>query len=233
MMSDDDGISKELLKDPEIKQAFLESLQAKTANSLAATEVEKLKLRGAGVELRAFERSELMELSKDKYHHLFPFFRPVDDSSVANCMEMLSFWSRTEPWCDMEIVFNSPGGGVLAGLALFDFIRSLSVAGHSITTHTLGHAASMAGILLQAGDTRVMGKESWLLIHEISFGAVGKIGEIEDTTEWVKGMQKRVLNIFAERSKMTVAQIEKKWKRTDWWLNSDEALKLGLIDEVR
>ncbi len=232
-MSDNDGIPKELLKDPEIRKAFLESLRAKTATSRAQTEVEKIRALGAGFELRAFERTEQQELSKDKYHRFYPFYRPVDDSSVTTCMEMLSFWSRTDPQCAIELVFNSPGGGVLAGLALFDFIRDLREKGHHITTHTLGHAASMAGILLQAGTTRVMGKEAWILIHEISFGAVGKIGEIEDTTEWVKKMQKRILNIFAERSKMTAVQIEKKWKRTDWWLDSDQALELGLIDEVR
>ena len=55
----------------------------------------------------------------------------------------------------------------------------------------------MAGILLQAGDIRIMGAESWLMIHEISFGASGKIGEIEDTVEWVKKIQERVVKIFA------------------------------------
>ena len=232
-MADDDKLSLELMKDPEIRTAFLESIRAKTAVSLAAVEVEHLKVEGAHVELRALQRAETMELSKDKYHHLYPFYRAVDEASVSNCMEMLSYWSRTEPGCSMEIVFNSPGGSVLAGLALFDFIRALSNNGHHITMHTLGYAASMAGILLQAGDKRVMGREAWILIHEISFGAVGKIGEIEDTTEWVKKMQKRTLNIFAERSKMSVAQIEKKWKRTDWWLDSAEAFKLGLIDDIR
>ena len=232
-MAENDSLDKELLKDPEIRTAFLESLRAKTTVSLAAAEVEHLKVEGAHVELRALQRAEKLELSKDKYHHLYQFYTEVNDLSVDGCMEMLSYWSRTEPGCAMEIVFNSPGGSVLAGLALFDFIRALRSEGHHVTTHTLGYAASMAGILLQAGDKRVMGQEAWVLIHEISFGAVGKIGEIEDTTEWVKKMQKRILNIFAERSKLTVAQIEKKWKRTDWWLSSDECLKAGLIDEIR
>ena len=91
----------------------------------------------------------------------------------------------------------------------------------------------MAGILLQAGTTRAMGSEAWLLIHEISFSAVGKIGEVEDTTEWVKRICKRVVKIFADRSKLSAAQIEKRWKRQDWWISSDDCLKWGLVDEVR
>jgi ATP-dependent protease ClpP protease subunit len=91
----------------------------------------------------------------------------------------------------------------------------------------------MAGILLQAGDVRIMGKESWLLIHQVSFGASGSFGEVEDTTKWVDRIQDRVLDIFASRSKMSKAQIKRKWNRTDWWISSDEALKLGFVDETR
>jgi ATP-dependent protease ClpP protease subunit len=94
-------------------------------------------------------------------------------------------------------------------------------------------AASMAGILLQAGDTRVMAKESWLMIHEASFGASGKIGDVEDTVEWVKMVQERILSIFSERSGLTKAFLKKNWQRKNWWISSDYALKLNLIDEVR
>ena len=51
--------------------------------------------------------------------------------------------------------------------------------------------------------------------------------------EWVKKIQKRILNIFAERSKMTARQIERKWHRKDWWLSSDDCLRLGFVDEVK
>ena len=46
---------------------------------------------------------------------------------------------------------------VIAGLALYDFIQTLRRKGHKVTTVSYGMAASMAGILLQAGDVRVMG----------------------------------------------------------------------------
>jgi ATP-dependent protease ClpP protease subunit len=94
-------------------------------------------------------------------------------------------------------------------------------------------AASMAGILLQAGHQRIMGRESWLMIHEASFSASGKTGDVEDTVEWVKAMQERILNIFATRSKMTKSALKRKWTRKNWWISSDEALKLGFVDEIR
>jgi ATP-dependent protease ClpP protease subunit len=93
-------------------------------------------------------------------------------------------------------------------------------------------AASMAGILLQAGDERVMGKETWVLLHEASFLAAGKIGEVDDTVEWVKKVQKRILAIFAGRSNLSRSQIERRWKRKDWWLSSTDCLKHGFVDKV-
>jgi ATP-dependent protease ClpP protease subunit len=90
----------------------------------------------------------------------------------------------------------------------------------------------MAGILLQAGDVRVMNAEAWLLVHEASFGAGGKLGEVEDTVEWVKKVSKRVKDIFAKRSNLSSSQIESRWRRKDWWIDADEALKLGFCDVI-
>jgi len=133
----------------------------------------------------------------------------------------------------MTIFFNSPGGEVVSGMNLYDFIGELRQKGHFIITATRGYAASMAGILLQAGDRRVMGKEAYLLIHEVSFSAAGSMGDVEDTVEWVKKVQNRVLDIFADRSKMSRDDIESHWKRKDWWLSSVESLEAGFVDEVK
>lgn len=185
-------------------------------------------------ELARDEKQRLhdIELSSNEYHRIYTFSGSVTDASVKLCIIRLTQWHRLYPGEPMKIVFTSGGGSVIDGMALFDYIQELRRAGHFITTATLGIAASMAGILLQAGDVRVMGKEAWLMIHEASFGAQGKTGEVEDTVEWIKKVQERVLDIFASRSSMTKAQIKSKWLRKDWWISSDEALKLGLIDEI-
>ena len=242
MAKEDDsgGFIAQMLKDPELKAAFLEKLRGEIIRTNFQSMTEEQVARSnkaqadiAEVMMRNAHREESELLSTNKFHHVYVFGTEVTADSVGRCVEQLTKWSRLEPKCAMEIVFNSPGGGVIAGMAMYDYLIYLRGLGHDITTVALGHAASMAGILLQAGTTRVIGRESWLLIHEISFAAIGKIGEIEDTTEWVKRIQKRVLDIFSQRSKMTPSQLEKRWKRKDWWLSSDECLKLGLVDEVR
>jgi len=192
--------------------------------------VVRAELSEMGLERERTKREK--ELAADEYHFTYTFNGQVSENSVRACISQLSIWSRTVPGCPMEIVFTSPGGEIISGMTLFDYIQVLRRAGHHVTTVSLGMAASMAGILLQAGSERIMGREAWLLIHEASFGAGGKIGEVEDTVKWVKAIQKRILKIFASRSNMTERQIATRWKRTDWWIDSDEALKLGFIDSI-
>lgn len=221
------------LAEAEQALAAAEASRATARKESASADYEELQLVKARFDVDREEEKRRDELAAHKYHHVYLFKGGVDDSSVTKCMEQLTTWHRNEPTCDFEIIFNSPGGGVVAGMALWDHIQYLRAAGHKITTSTVGMAASMAGILLQAGDVRIMGKESWLLIHEGSFGATGSVGEVEDTVEWVKKIGDRIADIFASRSKMSKAAIKRKWHRKDWWISSDEALKLGFVDEVR
>ena len=182
--------------------------------------------------------------ASDRYHHIYRFTEEISPQSTRLCMERLAYWDRTYPGCDIEISFSSSGGGVIEGLALFDYILYIRSLGHRVTTSALGVAASMAGILLQAGDVRVMHKEAWVAIHEISFGATGTPGQVEDTTEWIKKIQNRTVKIFVDRSvgakeagtaktALTAAYVKSHWSRKDWWLSSDECLSLGIVDIVR
>ena len=148
-------------------------------------------------------------------------------------MRRLTEWSRVDPKCSIEIVFSSPGGSIIDGFELFDFIQELRAKGHKITTGSLGMAASMAGILLQAGDVRWIGHQSWVMIHRAAFGAIGKTYEVEDEVKLVKRIEERILNIFTSRSKLTKQKLKKNWDRKDWWIDADECVELGLVDEIR
>lgn len=223
------------LHDANVVRAEEEARKFQQEGHKAEVEALNLELQNRLVRIAAdaATREEEDHLATDRYHHIYTFNGAVNDSSVRQCMTMLTNWMRKNAGCDIEIVFNSPGGSLVDGMALYDFIQLIRSKGHKVTTSTLGMAASMAGILLQAGDVRVMGSQSWLMIHEASFGAGGKIGEVEDVVEWVKMVQERILDIFAARSTMTKPQIRSKWKRKDWWLDSDAALAAGFIDEIR
>ncbi len=214
--------------------ALVRKLNAEADHALAETKIAEAQAIAAEIGQRDLERKEVDYLAGNKFHKVYAFNDTVSSSSVGACISQLNIWARTPgPKCDIEIIFNSPGGGVIDGMALYDYFQTLRRAGHKLTTVTFGMAASMAGILLQAGDVRVIGAESYVLIHEISTMAVGKIGELEDVVEFTKKIQNRVLKIFAERSHKPVSYFEKHWRRQDWWLDSAECLKLGIVDEVR
>lgn len=219
-----------------------ETEQARADARRAVAEAAKLEAEARSADISAkaaahnledAEYKRALSQAANEYHRVYVFNDQVSSASVRSCLSVLTSWHRVFPGEPMEIVFNSPGGSIIDGLALYDYIQELRRSGHHITTSSLGMAASMAGILLQAGDRRVMSRESWLLIHEAAFMTAGKFGDIEDTVGWVKRIQERVLDIFAERSKLTKTQLRNRWHRKDWWISSDEALKWGLIDEVR
>ena len=207
--------------------------EAEAVKAGAEAEIASAQARASEIQMRDLQRKEREILAENKFHHTFLFDDSVASGSVTQCMDRLNMWDRLDPGCDVEIVFNSPGGSVTQGMALYDHIQEFKRRGHRVTTVAMGMAASMAGILLQAGDVRAIGAESYVLIHEIATGAIGKIGEIEDTVTFVKMIQKRVLNIFAARSKKPASYFERHWRRKDWWLSSEDCLELGIVDEVR
>lgn len=148
-------------------------------------------------------------------------------------MSKLTQWHRLDPKCDMEVIFSSPGGSIIDGFELFDFLQEMRAQGHKVITGSLGMAASMAGILLQAGTHRWIGHQAWMMIHRAAFGAIGKTYEIEDEVKLVKRIEERCIDIFVSRSKLSKQKIKRNWDRKDWWIDADECLESGLVDEIR
>lgn len=184
------------------------------------------------IELAALKRREALAKAEAQASNIYTFYSPVDKDNCREALAELGKWSRRSPGCPITIIFNSPGGSVIDGLALYDYIQHLKRKGHHVTTIALGYAASMGGVLLQAGNKRVIGENAFVLIHEVSSGTWGKVPEMEDSINFSKRLQKRLLAILAERSKYSVQQIAQKWNRKDWWLDADEVVNLGFADEI-
>jgi ATP-dependent Clp endopeptidase proteolytic subunit ClpP len=218
---------------PAVHEANAAKAHADAEAARAVARRESAEAALAELELEAKREKRNAELASDHHHRVYRFTSEVTANSVAAACSKLSEWSRLAPGCDMEIVFSSPGGSVIDGFVLFDHMLYLRGQGHHITTGVLGEAASMAGILVQAGEHRWMGSQAWYLIHRAAFGAGGKTYVVEDQVEFVKRIEQRIINIFVARSKLTAAKIKRNWERKDYWLSSDECLEAGLVDEVR
>ena len=216
------------LKESETRRTDAEARKTEAEATKAEYDAHK-----ARIDYEKVIKNRKKELSLDEENFLYRFSGSVNESSVRKCMGKLTEWSRLDPKCEMEIVFSSPGGSIIDGFELFDFIQDLRQDGHKIITGSLGMAASMAGILLQAGDHRWIGHQCWLMIHRAAFGAIGKTYEVEDEVKLVKRIEGRILDIFTARSNLTKLKIKRNWDRKDWWIDADECQQLGLVDEIR
>jgi ATP-dependent Clp endopeptidase proteolytic subunit ClpP len=162
----------------------------------------------------------------------FFFCDGVNWETVRAAIVELNKLSRRFPKEGLTVTVNSPGGSVIAGLALYDHIRELSARGHHMTVKVRGMAASMGGILLQSGDTRVIGEEATVLIHEVSSGTMGKVSDMEDDLNRSKHLWDKLVKILAKKSRLTEDEIKKKSYKFDWWLDAEETVKLGFADKI-
>jgi ATP-dependent Clp protease protease subunit len=155
---------------------------------------------------------------------------PIDDD-VANIIQaQMLFLESVDPAKDIQIYMNTPGGGVHAGLGIYDTMQYISP---DIATICTGMAASMGAVLLTAGTK---GKRSALthsrvMIHQPMGGAQGQAIDIEITTREIVKLRKELYEIIANHTGNTFKKIEKDSDR-DYWMTANEAKEYGMIDEV-
>jgi hypothetical protein len=105
------------------------------AEQRAWAEIRKLQLETERtvLELAALRRRERDLVAEPSEARVYTFYSAVEAESVQQCMAELGQWSRRDPGAPITVIFNSPGGSVLDGLALFDYLRRLRAAGHEVT----------------------------------------------------------------------------------------------------
>lgn len=203
-----------------------------TVNAIELRRIEA-QARMAELDFQTKERECAIANATADENLSYTFAEVVSEKSVKLCLETLGNWSRRHKDKPMELILNSPGGSVIYGLALFDYIIGLRKRGHYITVVVLGYACSMGSYLLQAADRRVIGRYSMVMIHELSSAAIGSLAQIQDEAKYLKLLQSQLYDILAERSTLKLQQIKSRCARKDWWLTAEEALALGFVDEIQ
>ena len=150
---------------------------------------------------------------------------------VANIIQgQLLFLSSVDSTKDINIYINSPGGGVYAGLGIYDTMQYISP---NVATICTGMAASMAAVLMSAGEKgkRSALKHSRIMIHQPLGGVQGQASDIEITAREIKKLRDELYHILAEHTGQSFKKIEKDSDR-DYWMTAREALDYGMIDEI-
>jgi len=155
---------------------------------------------------------------------------PVNDEVANIIIAQLLFLESTDRTRDIQMYINSPGGGVYAGLGLYDTMQFVTP---DIATICTGMAASMAAVLMAAGapEKRSALKHSRIMMHQPSAGAAGQASDVEITVNEVRKIKHELYEILSNHTGQTIEKVAKDSNR-DFWMTADEAKAYGLIDEV-
>lgn len=159
------------------------------------------------------------------------FLGTAIDDQIANIIQaQLLFLESVDMKKDIQIYMNSPGGGVYAGLGIYD---TMQIINPDVATICTGMAASMGAVLLCAGAAgkRTALKHARVMIHQPMGGAQGQASDIEITTREILKLKKELYDIIAEHSGKPYKKVEEDSDR-DYWMTAEEAKEYGMIDEI-
>lgn len=178
------------------------------------------------------EKNNNHEYAYDLYSRLLKdrivFLNGEINMSTANIVisELLYLDSLSNE--EICLYINSPGGEVSSGFAIYDTINFIK---SDVRCIAIGMAASMAAFLLACGNKRCALKNAEVMIHQPLGGIQGQATDIKIVSEHILKMKKKLISIMADKTKQKKSKLEKDMER-DYYMDANEALKYGIIDEI-
>ena len=148
-------------------------------------------------------------------------------SIVIMRMLYLQSIKRDQP---INLYINSPGGLVDQTLAVYDTMQFL---GCDVATYCIGQAASGAAIILSAGTQgqRYALPHAKVMLHQPYSGITGQAEDIRIQAEEILKDKKLLNELLAKHTGQAADKIEREIER-DRFMNADEALAYGIVDEI-
>ena len=155
----------------------------------------------------------------------------INDQSAVDTIKQLMYLDHksADP---VTIYINSPGGSVISGMAIYDYIRLMR---SPVTTVCVGTAASMGAILFLSGSRRMMLPHSKVMIHDPYFGGTAMAGqnplELKEKLNDLMETRKMLAKVIVEQTGMSKRQVLNFTKK-DTFFDAKEALKVGIATEI-
>jgi len=192
--------------------------------------------RGAYVPIpHVIEKRGREEVAYDLFSRLLKdriiFIGSEIDDSVANIIvAQLLFLQMENRNQEISIYINSPGGAVSAGMAIYDTIQFVEP---DVATYCIGHAASMAAVLLASGTKgkRYILPHARTMLHQPWGGMQGTASDISIHAEEILQTKKELNEILASHTGQSLEVIERDTDR-DFFMGAEESVKYGLVDEA-
>lgn len=182
-------------------------------------------------------KSDLMMFSKKLEKYFFDrrsvyLWGVVEDKSARDVVSKLLLLDADKPGEEIKFYINSPGGVVTSGMVIYDTMRMMK---SPVTTICMGLAASMGSILLSGGvkGKRMIYPHGEVMIHQPSLGGYirGVSADLEIQAVQTQRVKMIGAKILAENTGKTVQQILKDFDR-DYWMDANEAIKYGIVDQL-
>ncbi|MDR0832620.1 MAG: ATP-dependent Clp endopeptidase proteolytic subunit ClpP [Candidatus Symbiothrix sp.] len=153
------------------------------------------------------------------------------DEYTANVIQaQLLYLESAEAGKNIMLYINSPGGSVYACYGIYDTMQYIS---SKVSTICTGMAASAAAVLLVAGEKglRYVLPHSRVMIHQPLGGAQGQASDIEITAREIIKIKKEIYTMISDHSGQPYEKVVQDGDR-DFWMNAQEALEYGMVDEI-
>jgi len=154
----------------------------------------------------------------------------IDDLVINQIIGMMLFLDAEDGTRPQHLYINSPGGSVIAGLALYDTIQHID---SEVTTINTGMAASMASFILGAGSRgkRLALPKSRVMIHQPMGGSEGQAEDVRVEAEQIYKIKATLVTMYAQMTGQTRERIEKDLGH-DNYMSAQQAVDYGLIDAI-
>ena len=155
----------------------------------------------------------------------------IEDELANLVIAQMLFLEADDPDKDINLYINSPGGSVTAGMAIYDTMQYVK---NDVTTICIGQAASMAALLLAAGESkkRLALPNSRILIHQPSMGGLsGQATDIDIHAREILRMREITNQLMAKHTGQKLEKVEKDVER-DFIMNAQQAKEYGIIDDI-
>lgn len=128
----------------------------------------------------------------------------------------------------IDLWINCPGGSCDAGLAIINTMIKIKSPVRTIINN---RACSMGSVVSVMGDERLAFKDSTWMQHPMSSWNEGNLTDMDDYLIWLKKLDKRIMDLVEENTKLTQSQIQK-FKRGQLWLIGEDLVDYGIVDKI-
>ena len=155
---------------------------------------------------------------------------PINDQISNLIIAQLLYLDREDPERQIYMYINSPGGGIYAGLAIYDTMQQVRAP---ISTVAVGVTASFGTVLLTAGTKgmRYALPHATIHLHQPLGGVQGQATDIEIQAKEILRLREKLNTILSKHTGQSLDLIEADTER-DFYMDGDAAKKYGIIDHV-